>query len=125
MSQDQYLCNACLRKFPCSEAVDGLKSGYPKGFLCPLCGANLVETHQSDDPNNLEYGYSYLLFTVVYFYLIEDIDFGIQLFELDWANHLAIALLVYFVISSPFIWINRKLLFGSKTVFTRKINSNK
>lgn len=37
----RYLCCACNKQFPSTDAIDGFDQGYPRGFLCPHCRANL------------------------------------------------------------------------------------
>lgn len=39
----KYECCSCKSIFPAEAAVDGFREGYRVGFLCPHCGANLVE----------------------------------------------------------------------------------
>ena len=37
----RYLCCACNKRFPSTEAIDGFAQGYRRGFLCPHCQTNL------------------------------------------------------------------------------------
>lgn len=120
MKKESYLCDACNRKFLCSRAVDGFKDGYDTGFLCPFCHTNLIQTYRSDDPENLEYGYTFLILSAIYMYFVMDTEFTFTLIDIAWLNELILVFSIYLVLSTPFILINRKLLFGSKTVFTKK-----
>lgn len=39
----KYLCCQCGRDFLTTEAIDGLRFGYHKGFVCPYCRTNLED----------------------------------------------------------------------------------
>ncbi len=47
-----YKCCNCDGLFPTKEAIDGYKQGYTKGFLCPLCNANIIS-------DRFKYGHIY------------------------------------------------------------------
>ena len=51
----KYCCCNCHIKFPCTDAVDGYKLGFNKGFLCPSCKANLTELFLSGGKKKVEF----------------------------------------------------------------------
>ena len=51
----KYCCCNCHIKFPCTDAVDGYKLGFNKGFLCPSCKANLTESFLSSGKKKVKF----------------------------------------------------------------------
>ena len=118
---DRYLCAKCLRRFPINKALDGYAQGYQCGFLCPLCGANLVENGQPDDIDNLQYGYRYAFLVFIIASATPYLPWQLDTFTSDIANECLLMGSLLLAPSLVFLKINAKRIFGHRLVFTRII----
>ena len=122
---EEYQCAKCLRNFPVKRAIDGYSQGFKCGFLCPLCGANLVEAGQSDDIDHCEYGYRYaLLVFIVTSIVVRGGDYfpwQLHVFKYEAANEILLVFSLLLLPSLLFLKVNAKTIFGARLIFTRKL----
>ena len=114
-------CAKCLRRFPVTRAVDGYSQGFKCGFLCPLCGVNLIENGQSDDIGNLQYGYRYALLVFIVTYGVGYFPWQLDTFSSSIANESLLAAILLLAPSLAFLKINAQKIFGDRLVFTRRV----
>lgn len=119
--KEHYLCASCGQSFPTGDAVDGFAQGYRKGFLCPLCNANLEETGESDDILHLRFGLSYLVTMVLVIWLGQLESIQLPIGGNGYVNDVLTVALLAAVPTVAFLMVNWRALFESRTVFTRKI----
>lgn len=122
-NMEKYQCAKCLRNFPLQNAVDGYSQGFKRGFLCPLCGANLIEAGQSDDLGNLQYGYRYALLVFIIVRFSQHLPWQLTTFDHPLANECLLILVLLLVPSWAFIKINAGKLFSARLVYTRRVVS--
>lgn len=121
---DKYRCRGCNKDFLPSQAIDGFKQGFTQGFLCPYFQCNLIEAGESDDIIHLEYGFSYMGLMLL-LWLLVDLQYIVYTWPVaDFINDLITMVAVMSLPTLLFIWINRKVLFSSRVIYTRKVISN-
>ncbi|SDW38431.1 hypothetical protein [Marinobacter mobilis] len=118
---EKYLCASCGQLFPTGDAVDGFTQGYRKGFLCPFCHANLEEAGESDDIVHLRFGLAYMIALAVVVWLGQIDSFQLQIGKQGLINEILTVGVLAAVPTVPFLILNRKAVWGSRTVFTRNI----
>jgi hypothetical protein len=121
--KEQYLCVSCGRSFPTREAVDGGDQGFRNGFLCPFCRANLSEAGESDDILHLRFGPVYYLAMILVFLVVIGEVVQIPVSSNSYINDFCTFILLSAIPTVPFLIVNRKSVFGTRTIYTRRIDS--
>ncbi|MBY6220524.1 hypothetical protein [Marinobacter nauticus] len=121
--KEQYLCVSCERSFPTGEAVDGGDQGFRNGFLCPFCRANLSEAGESDDIRHLRFGPVYYLTMILVFWAVSSEGVQIPVSSNSYINDFCTFILLSAIPTVPFLIVNRKSVFGTRTIYTRRIDS--
>ncbi|GLQ32686.1 hypothetical protein [Litoribrevibacter albus] len=120
LKRERYECASCAYLFPTKDAIDGYPHGYPTGFLCPRCKVNLVETSASDEPDQLDFGWSFMIFSGLLIAFADHINW-VTHFEGPLLNQAMSVLSVWLPVYLVFVVINRNALFSARVIYTRKV----
>ncbi len=121
--KEKYLCVSCNRTFAVGDAVDGFGQGYRKGFLCPFCNANLRDAGESDDVLNLRFGIIYFLSMIIVFLVDRAEVFQVRITANAQINDLFTFILLIAIPTVPFLIVNWRSVFGTRTIYTRRIHN--
>ena len=112
----KYCCAACGGEFLSQNAIDAYKKGFKRGFLCPLCGENIID-------DKVSWGLDFALFIVPV--LIGVPGFfkpkGMPADEFEPLWFLIIPCFVIALITIPII-IYRQIMRSNKTINTFLVN---
>jgi DNA-directed RNA polymerase subunit RPC12/RpoP len=120
-----YLCASCGKCFDIHKAVDGYPK-FRKGFLCPICGRNIIETGSSNkDITQLRFGYSYLIFSIIVYILIAEDILLISIFKHELIDTLVTGLIMLLLPTPWIVYANKNILFNDTIIYTKIVITQK
>jgi hypothetical protein len=91
----RYLCCNCEKESPSNQAVDGFRSGYVNGFLCPHCDSNIQEAPLTLASANVVFGKAKYLALAFAFFGLSSVAFFRAGFSVSvWELHVPIWVIV-------------------------------